>query len=146
MGQTHHSTNLLLHPILALTTHQEWGEYIIPCLIFSSLSKIDFCFLKLSCNLNQKKVKKTIHFCKGLKSNGCTCINTILSCLSPKNKCFNYILIGECIIFVTDMIMVQGMLHTPLVFKESRKMTTQWLWKPFTRHLTRLLSKCIFSY
>ena len=88
VGQTHHSTNLLLHPILALTTHQEWGEYIIPCLIFSSVSKIDFCFLKLSCNLNQKKVKKTIHFCKGLKSNGCTCINTILSCLSPKNKCF----------------------------------------------------------
>lgn len=48
--------------------------------------------------------------------------------------------------FLPGMIMEQEMLHFRLVFKASRKTTTQWLWKPFTKHLTKLLSKCAFSH
>lgn len=66
--QTHHSTNLSLHLTLAQTTHQEWGEYIFCCLIFSLLedlsNKFDFCSLKLS-NLNQKKRKNNFLKYKG---------------------------------------------------------------------------------
>ena len=43
--------------------------------------------------------------------------------------------------FLKGLIMEQEMLRFQLVFKASRKMTTQWLLNKFTRHLIKLLSK-----
>ena len=54
-----------------------WVYYTL--LIFRSVSMIDICFLKLSCDLNQKKVKKPLIFVKVLRQ--MVVINTISSYL-----------------------------------------------------------------